>query len=366
MDKKRDGVSRILLVILGALSIFLGIDLLERTGLSDDSAPVPTAVPAARAGWYEIYFTNPTCPPEREREGGVDENIAADLLQASQQVDIATYELNSEPITNALIELRRRGVTVRVVTDEDNGNLSAIRRLRRHGISVVEDRRSGLMHNKFIVIDGRITWTGSMNFTSNGVFCNNNNMVRIDNPRFAANYLAEMGEMYDMRQFGPTSPINTPNEQLVIQGISVETYFSAEKDVTGILATALAGAQQEILFMAFSFTDDLLGETMLARAEAGVQVQGVFETLGSDTSFSFYPIMQAVDWPNLQVRRDGNPRMMHHKVLIIDRHTVVFGSFNFTDSANRRNDENVVIVHDPTFASYFVEEFDAVWAEAGG
>jgi phosphatidylserine/phosphatidylglycerophosphate/cardiolipin synthase-like enzyme len=55
---------------------------------------------------------------------------------------------------------------------------------------------------------------------------------------------------------------------------------------------------------------------------------------------------------------------MHHKVFIIDRETVIFGSFNFSDSANRRNDENILIVHDPVFASFFVEEFEAVWQEA--
>ncbi len=365
MDKKTAGIGGILVVILGVLSIIFGVDLLEKTGLSDDGV-TPTAPTSAGGAWYEIYFTNPTCPPENEREGGVDEIIAADLRQASVQVDVAAYDLDSEPIVNALIELEQRGVTVHVVTDEDNGDLSAVRRLRRNGISVVEDKRRGLMHDKFIVIDGRITWTGSMNFTSNGVYCNNNNLVRFDEPRLAANYLAEMTEMYDERQFGPTSPDNTPNELLTIRGVGVETYFGAEKDIALVLSRALARAEQEILFMAFSFTNDQIGESLLGRVDAGVETRGVFETLGSDTSFSYYPIMQVMRLSNLQVRQDGNSQFMHHKVIIIDRQTVIFGSFNFTDNANRQNDENVVIVHDPTFASFFVEEFEAVWAEAGG
>jgi len=75
--------------------------------------------------------------------------------------------------------------------------------------------------------------------------------------------------------------------------------------------------------------------------------------------------MDGVASANVQVRTDGNPHVMHHKVIIIDRQTVIFGSFNFSDSANRRNDENVLIVHDPAFANYFVEEFETVWQEAG-
>ncbi|MCA9975265.1 MAG: hypothetical protein KC413_05925, partial [Anaerolineales bacterium] len=176
---------------------------------------------------------------------------------------------------------------------------------------------------------------------------------------------AEMDEMYDGRQFGPSSSDNTPNEQLTIQGVSVENYFGSEKEIAPIIARAVARSQSEILFLAFSYTDDQVGEAMLGRAEAGVTVRGVFETTGSDTSYSYYPVMNALNMTNLAVRTDGNPRIMHHKVIIIDRSTVIFGSFNFSDSANSRNDENIVIVHDPTFTSYFIEEFETVWEEAG-
>lgn len=366
MDKKSKGLSSTVVIILTILSLIFGVNLFTELGLEDapGAAPATAVSSGERDNWYQIYFTNPTCPPESQREGGIDEIIAADLRQAQQQVDMAAYELNSTPITDALIELRRRGLTVRVVTDTDNADYTGIRRLRRNGISVVEDKRSGLMHNKFIVIDGRITWVGSMNFTSNDVYCNNNNTVRIENPTLAANYLAELAEMYDDRQFGPTSANATPNERFTINGVVVENYFAPEKDLGQIIAAVIQEAQREILFMAFSFTQNQIGEAMFARLEAGVQIRGVFETLGSDTSFSYYPIMNAAALPNLQVRRDGNPRMMHHKVIIIDRQTVIFGSYNFTDNANRRNDENIVIVRDAKFAAYFVEEFETVWAEA--
>jgi phosphatidylserine/phosphatidylglycerophosphate/cardiolipin synthase-like enzyme len=116
--------------------------------------------------------------------------------------------------------------------------------------------------------------------------------------------------------------------------------------------------------MAFSFTNEEIGEAILGRAEAGVTVQGVFENVGSDNKDGYYPILAAMSLQNLEVRLDGNPRLMHHKVIIVDRQTVVFGSFNFTASANRNNDENILIVHDPTFSRYFVEEFSRVWEAA--
>lgn len=363
MNKKAGGA--ILVLILAVLSVIFGQDFLQQFGLNEGEPVIDTVPdPSAPADWYEIYFTNPTCPPEAERVGGLDEDIANDILTADVRVDIAAFDLDAEPIVQALIDLEARGVEVRVVTDTDNASLSSINRLRRNGISVREDKRTSLMHNKFVVIDGRITWLGSMNFTTNGVYCNNNNIVRINSPRLAANYTAEMDEMYVDELFGPDSPQNTPNELLTIGGIEVENYFGSEKEISLIISRRVARAQSEILFMAFAFTDEQIGEALLGRADSGVIVRGVFERVGSDTPFSYYTPLAQARLANVAVRTDGNPQVMHHKVFIIDRNTVIFGSFNFSDNANRRNDENVVIVHDPTFASYFLEEFETVWLEA--
>jgi phosphatidylserine/phosphatidylglycerophosphate/cardiolipin synthase-like enzyme len=366
MNKKTGIVGAIVVFIVAVVSIIFGQDLLQPLGL-DEGEPLINSVeifPTEPADWYEIYFTNPTCPPEAERVGGLDETIADDLLTADVRVDIAAFDLDAEPMVQALIDLEERGVEVRVVTDSDNAELSSINRLRRNGISVVEDKRSGLMHNKFVVIDGRILWVGSMNFTTNGVYCNNNNIVRITSPRLAANYTAEMDEMYVERQFGPDSAENTANETVSIGGIEVENYFGPEKEISLIISRRVARAESEILFLAFSFTDEQIGESLLGRADAGVIVRGVFERVGSDTPFSYYNPLDQARLSNVAVLTDGNPRVMHHKLFIIDRTTVIFGSFNFSDSANRRNDENIIIVHDPTFANFFLEEFETVWDEA--
>ena len=183
----------IITAILAIIAGFFGINVLNDPdfGSGGTGAPpvaVPTEVIDPDRIWYEIYFTNPSCPDESERVGGLDEVIAADLDFAEVQIDIAAFDLDSEPIINALIAARQeRDLNVRVVVDDEHTPASTINRLRRNGMSVVEDQRGALMHNKFIVIDGRYLWTGSMNFASNGVYCNNNNVVRIDSPRLSSN-----------------------------------------------------------------------------------------------------------------------------------------------------------------------------------
>jgi phosphatidylserine/phosphatidylglycerophosphate/cardiolipin synthase-like enzyme len=66
----------------------------------------------------------------------------------------------------------------------------------------------------------------------------------------------------------------------------------------------------------------------------------------------------------LDVRLDGEPGLMHHKALIIDRRIVVVGSYNFTASAEKYNDENLLVIRDPEIAAQFLQEFRRVFAVA--
>jgi phosphatidylserine/phosphatidylglycerophosphate/cardiolipin synthase-like enzyme len=97
--------------------------------------------------------------------------------------------------------------------------------------------------------------------------------------------------------------------------------------------------------MAFSFTSRDLATALLERQRAGVRVSGLMEASQVESNIgSQYERFAAA---GLDIRLDGNPKDMHHKVLVIDRRLVVMGSYNFTVSAERRNDENTLIVDDP-------------------
>jgi phosphatidylserine/phosphatidylglycerophosphate/cardiolipin synthase-like enzyme len=55
---------------------------------------------------------------------------------------------------------------------------------------------------------------------------------------------------------------------------------------------------------------------------------------------------------------------MHHKVIILDNETVILGSFNFSRSADEKNDENVLVIHDKDVAAQFRAEFKRIYREA--
>ena len=66
----------------------------------------------------------------------------------------------------------------------------------------------------------------------------------------------------------------------------------------------------------------------------------------------------------LKVFVDGNKGQMHHKVMIIDGQIVVTGSYNFSNSAETRNDENLIVIYNQPIANFFMKEFQRVYQQA--
>ena len=260
---------------------------------------------------------------------------------------------------NYLIPTDARLASDRDADDEADRGQFAL--LEAAGIPVRDDLRSAFMHNKFILIDGHILWTGSMNLTTNDVFRNNNNVVVLDSPAAVAVYAREFEEMW-AGQFGPRSPSNVNGQTVqTVSGLPVTIRFAPEDKPFDSLVQLVALANKSIRFMAFSFTQDDLGAVMRQRASEGVVVQGIFETRGSETVYSEMPAMFCA---GLEVRQDGNPGTFHHKVIIIDDFVVITGSMNFSDNAANSNDENVIAIADPAIGRLYREEFVRRWAEA--
>lgn len=348
------------IIFLSIVSITACIPAAPEPIVSDMPIPGPAAEPVD--GWLEIYFTDPDAPNASDYEDGPDEALAAAIDAARLTVDVAVYNLNLWSIRNALLDAHARGVVVRVVAESDNLDGEEFQDLVDAGIEVLGDRREGLMHNKFVIIDRSEVWTGSVNFTLNGAYEDNNNLLLFRSSQIAEDYLVEFNEMFEEDLFGPDTSAVTPNPAVVVDGTEVEVYFSPDDGVQVRLVELLEVAQRSIYFMAYSFTADPLGETIRSRAAAGVTVAGVMEAeqVASNTGTEYDPFLQG----GLDVLLDANDGLMHHKVIIIDESIVVTGSYNFSSSAEERNDENLVIINNPSVAEAFMAEFWRVYNRA--
>ena len=142
----------------------------------------------------------------------------------------------------------------------------------------------------------------------------------------------------------------------------MEVYFSPDDGVADRIYEILNDAEESIYFMAFSFTTDEFGETIRAKSESGLTVAGVMEEeqvkSNIGTEYDFFK--QA----GLDVFIDGNEGQMHHKTMIVDEQIVITGSYNFSRSAEIRNDENLIVFHNAQISDFYLKEFQRIYQQA--
>jgi len=315
----------------------------------------PPDMPEA-TGAIQVFFA----PVDEAREDGLDDVLVALVRGAEKQVDLACYELDLPDVAEALIDRHFAGVGVRLVTDSRYANREMIRHCVDEGLEVTFDRRQPYMHNKFCVVDGRWVWTGSANLTPNGMYRNNNNVLLIDAPPLAENYTAELEEMV-AGEFGGRSPRNTVHPVVMVGDTEVECYFAPEDGVQAAIIEEIADANDTIHVLAFSFTSRPIAEALAGRIAAGVKVRALFEARNAGSAYSRDEYLAG---QGAEILMDTNKYTMHHKVIVLDGDTVVTGSYNFSKSAETRNDENVLIVHSEAVARRFVDEFDRLVPES--
>ena len=341
------------LVFLSILAAFLAFQLLE-TRVVSQAHLVEINLPQS----VDVFFSTPWDPASSSLRGGPDAELASAIDAAQYSVDMAIYKLDLCSIRDALLDAHRRGINVRVVVESENADEAEIEALEARGIMVREDQRPSLMHHKFTIIDGYEVWTGSMNYSVNGAYRHDNNLLRVRSAEVGADYQREFEEMFLEDRFGGLSRPDTPFAESLLEGNKVEVYFSPDDGVGAHLVDILQEAQSSIDLLAFSLTSDSLADALLDAAGKGVKVRIVIErdqagNAGSEAA----RLLEA----GLDLQLDNNPNSMHHKVILIDSSIVVTGSYNFSRSAEDFNDENVIILHNPELAADYLVEFNRIF-----
>lgn len=347
-----------------------GLLLLVALVVAERMIPValrPTP-PPLRDGIVRVFFTTPTLvyPDIAEERVMPDYEAAlvADINAAQHQVDVAAFEYNLMSVAEALLHARKRGVLVRLALDREvlhEPEMALWAGLLEHaGIPIAWEDSTAFLHSKFLVIDHTLLWTGSWNVTNNGTYRNNNNLLRITLPPVVLNYTVEFEQMFN-NTFGNDKITQTPFPLVEYGDRQIETYFAPQDGVAVHVLERLERAQHSIRFLAFAFTSSDIAGAMIARRQAGVLVQGVFERRNARGTGS---VLSDLRGAGATVYEDGNCYTMHHKVIIIDEATVITGSYNFTGRAEDTNDENLLIIDDPLLAQQYIAEFERVYAQA--
>ena len=138
--------------------------------------------------------------------------------------------------------------------------------------------------------------------------------------------------------------------------------FSPDDDCSGRIQSHCKAARTSIDICVFTITDNRITEQILSAHRRGVQIRIISDNdkaddLGSD--------IDHLDQAGVAVRRDQTEYHMHHKFAIFDNRILLNGSYNWTVSASRDNEENLVITDDRQLIRQFKSEFERLWEKFG-
>lgn len=320
----------------------------------------------------ETRFTNNIAATSTSPDITPMEQRLLDFISgATTSIDLAIYDFNRDSIRDALLAAHGRGVTVRVVTDDEASEHNATYKpyydaLKDAGIPVVDDNRpSDIMHNKFWIFDGTIVWTGSTNLTDNGFTKNHNNSIVFNSVPFANIFTEQFEQMYINGNFSSAKSSSTTTN-FTYGDIPLEIYFSPKDDALNEVIAEVNAAQESIYFSIFFFTSDGLRDALIDAHNRGVTIRGVWDLLGASNAYSDDESLCAAGIP---IKIETYLGKMHNKFMVIDAHgdhpRTITGSMNWTNSGDNKNDENTVIIHDGITTQAFKGFWDTLYNDLG-
>jgi phosphatidylserine/phosphatidylglycerophosphate/cardiolipin synthase-like enzyme len=352
---------------------------------------------SASSGTITVYFNHSVDTTFSQTQNAVNlSNTLDDMLityinNCVATLDIAIYNSYSPSTTtgiaSAINAAFARGVQVRVIYDGSTSSVmipllnSAIPKLASPTSSSY-----AIMHNKFVVFDANnsnpnlpYVWSGSTNWTTAQIDGpDRNNVIVLQDQTLALAYTIEFEEMWGgssatpnatTSKFGPYKANNTPHN-FVIGGKTVESYFSPSDGTTSKIITALNSANSDIEIAVMNFTRSDISAALISSYSNGFTNINVLLD-SSNPSGNQIGTLQTGLLPN-HALVDTAPGIMHHKFMVVDNFDstsdplVLVGSHNWSTSAETKNDENTLIVHDANVTNQYFQAFASMYQIAGG
>jgi phosphatidylserine/phosphatidylglycerophosphate/cardiolipin synthase-like enzyme len=330
----------------------------------------------------------------QSKRAGIDGKASAHLVDfihgAKKSLDVAIYDLKESSVLQALLAVANAGhVKLRIRYDATTGSkisgssktvdpkpptTAAVKSAGLGGIAEpISDKGGHLMHNKFLVRDGKTVWSGSGNFTNGGLHLQDNNYFVIESSKAAAAYQA----IFDGLKMAGHGPAIHPST-ITLGDVKLSIFSSTQaKEIEGIETTvikALKGAKT-VRIMAMLVSDpgilqalfDLKNQDIKGVLDPHEMKQVMMPPHGkshADPKLFWFANGDArfVAAPSHAFSKNDQNDFMHNKVMIINNKTVVAGSYNFSENAET-NDENLVVIESPVIAAAYTRYFDALFKQ---
>jgi len=142
---------------------------------------------------------------------------------------------------------------------------------------------------------------------------------------------------------------------LTLNNTPTQVYFSPNGGATDAIIQEIGKAKLEILVQAYSFTSQPIAKALLSAYKRGVKVQAILDKSQRSGKYTSAAFLANVGIPTYI---DSAHAIAHNKVIVIDRETVITGSFNFTRAAEERNSENLLVIKSKDLARPYIDNWN--------
>lgn len=322
-------------------------------------------------GNINIYYLNFTrhLKPNNSCTTNVCKEFIKLVDNTENSIDIAIYGYeNVDRVTEALVKAKNRGVKIRFIYDENsngesnyytcNNIIKQISDQFRSDKSDSVSQSNMLMHNKFVIFDNKIVYTGSMNFSKAGFSGYDYNDVAVINSKEIAQlYTNEFEQMLDGKFHNKKQQNNLANK-FQLGNSNIEIYFSPQDKSSLRIVQLIKNAQNYIYIPTFLITHTQISNELIAAHKKGIDVKIIMDANNVYTRNTKHQLLRQNGIP---VKIENYAGKLHSKTMIIDDKYIIMGSMNFSNSGENKNDENMLIITNPRLAQSYKNFFNYLW-----
>ena len=141
----------------------------------------------------------------------------------------------------------------------------------------------------------------------------------------------------------------------------VEAYFCPQDACADKLVKKIDSASSSIYIAIYSFTLDSISDAVIRAKKRGLDVKVIYD---SDQSKNDASDDERLSNEGIKIAYRNGSGYMHNKFTILDMNVVATGSFNYSNNADTRNEENLVFIESTGLAEKFKQNFDYIWSKA--
>lgn len=143
-----------------------------------------------------------------------------------------------------------------------------------------------------------------------------------------------------------------------LRAAEVAVFFSPRGGIAVAISDRLSRAEKTLDIMAYGISEPTITTAVAAAHRRGVSIRLLVDRTQTSPQQSTAPDLSR---SGVLLKTDRWEPLMHNKVMIIDRRTVITGSYNFSASAENRNAENLLFIDDEKIAALFLKNFELHW-----